>query len=129
MRDVVKQTNTNAPNFHRESNLAAVRDRFRLAFPELTAFFSWLNGGSRAGAEWRSLLDSYLSKLDPRSTAALIGEVLDLSNMGLTKNRDVETLIGVVLGLDQAFLASEGMTGSEFVSRLRERVLTIVAVT
>jgi hypothetical protein len=123
----MKQSKMSAPTFHHGSNPRAIRDRFQLAFPELTAFFSWLNGGFHAGAEWQSLLDAYLTKIDSRATAGLTGEVLDLSDMGLTKNRDVETLICVVLGLDRPFLASESLTGCEFLSRLRERVLTIGA--
>ncbi len=108
-------------------NPTVISGRLQSAFPELTEYFSWLNGGIQAGADGQALLRSYLTRIGPSHTAKLTSEVHDVLVMGLTKERDVETLVCVVLGLNRTVLAKEANGAVDFLIMLRDQLLIMMA--
>src|SRR5487761_2106050 len=89
---------------------ATVRRRMRKAFPELSAWFAWLNGGYFAGAEWESLLVTYIERIGRSRVERLRREVRDAQNMGPSDDLDLDVLVCNVLGLDERVLVSEAKT-------------------
>ncbi len=127
----MKEIKTSTPHLlrlKRDANPTVISGRLQSAFPELTEYFSWLNGGVQAGADGQALLRSYLKRIGPSHTAKLTSEVHDVLVMGLTKERDVETLVYVVLGLNRTVLANEANGAVEFLIMLRDQLLNVMAV-
>ncbi len=125
----MKEIKTSTPHplrLKRNTNPTVI-SRLQSAFPELTEYFSWLNGGVQAGADGQALLRSYLKRIGPNDAAKLISEVHDVLVMGLTKERDVETLVCVVLGLNRTVLANEANGAVDFLIKLRDELLTMMA--
>ena len=89
---------------------ATVRRRMRKAFPELSAWFAWLNGGYFAGAKWESLLVTYIGRIGQSRVERLRREVRDAQNMGPSDELDLDVLVCNVLGLDERVLISEAKT-------------------
>jgi len=127
----MKEIKTSTPHLvrlKRDANPTVISGRLQSAFPELTEYFSWLNGGVQAGADGQALLHSYLKRIGPNRTAELTSEVHDVLVMGLTKERDVETLVCVVLGLNRPVLANEANGAVEYLILLRDQLLNVMAV-
>lgn len=83
-----------------------------LAYPELHAWFGFLNGGITAGAAWRALVGSYVKKLGPTRARSLLDEVVDAAALVGFMRRDLETLC-CVLGLDAAVLVTENIDAQD----------------
>ena len=61
----MKEIKTSTPQLlrlKRDANPTVISGRLQSAFPELTEYFSWLNGGVQAGADGQALLRSYLKE-------------------------------------------------------------------
>ena len=127
MKEVKKKSKRITWGFDQMTNPTVVGVRFHMAFPELTELFAWLNEGVSAGAAWKGLVDRHLKKIGPDRAVGLAAEACDILAMGLTKDRDIETLVCYVMGLDRAVLISETIDSPEFLVRLREHVVGAVA--
>jgi len=126
MRDTKEESKQHSMKPINVTDPKVVSARFHMAFPELGKLFSWLNRGFDAGANWQALLEAHLKIIGARRTLKLANEVLDTLGIGLRTERDVETLVCNVLGLDQAVLIGEGITAVEFLITLR-RMLSVAA--
>jgi hypothetical protein len=100
------QQNNDGPSVSPE----VVSKRFGRAFPELTKWFRWLNGGYAAGATWQGLLAAHVSHIGELRTRQLLGEVQDVQHLGLPDGRSLEVLICDVLGLSKDFVIMEAKT-------------------
>lgn len=77
-----------------------VRRRFGKAFPELSDWFEWLNGGYRKGIEWQLLLVAYVRRIGGPRAEQLREELHEAQQMGLKSERHWQVLVCDVLGLD-----------------------------
>jgi len=121
----ITQTNPRR-NYHGPSvSPEVVGRRFGRAFPELTKWFTWLNGGYSAGAAWQALLVAHVGHLGRLRTRQLLYEVQDVQHMGLADGHSLEVLICDVLGLSRDFVEAEAETPGRAMTMLQHELLTL----
>jgi hypothetical protein len=99
--------------------------RFGKAFPELTKWFTWLNGGYSEGAVWPALLVAHVGHVGRLRTRQLLYEVQDVQHMGLADGHSLEVLICDVLGLSRDFVEAEAETVSRAMTMLEHELHTL----
>jgi hypothetical protein len=99
--------------------------RFGRAFPELSKWFTWLDGGYSAGAAWQALLVAHVGHIGRLRKRQLLYEVQDVQHMGLADGHSLEVLICDVLGLSRDFVEAEAETVSRAMTMLEHELHTL----
>lgn len=124
----MKRKSVNSGDQKPQLDMDVVHFRLGRAFPELAAWFAWLNGGYAAGAAWQPLLERWCDRIGPDRVQQLLGEAQDVQWLGISATKHLQVLLCNVLGLDPDFLASEHLTPHQaitlFERALRDRMNT-----
>jgi hypothetical protein len=125
--DKIRQATPQDGNHRTSISPEVVGRRFGRAFPELTKWFNWLNGGYAAGAAWQALLVAHVGDIGKLRTRQLLGEVQDVQHLGLPDGRSLEVLICDVLGLSKDFVIMEAKTAGRTIAALEQALLRLSA--